>query len=196
MPVSDLQVPMADLSPDVGEALERRGARQVHLYRALAHSPELARTWFDFVWGLRDRATTPRSLREIAILRTAVRHGSEYEWAHHVRMAKEAGVLDETIRAVERWPDDADLADVADDADDADVADVADVALSFSQDEELALRLTDAICDGSVPDALVDACLASFGATGYVEMVLTISAYVMVPRVLEALRVPLEPTAS
>lgn len=171
-------MPLADLSPDVGEALERRGARQVHLYRALAHSPELARTWFDFVWSLRDQATTPRSLREIAILRTAVRHGSDYEWAHHVRMATEAGVLDETIRAIERWPDDA------------------DDAPSFSREEDLALRLTDAICDGTVPDELVDACLALFGATAYVEMVLTISAYVMVPRVLEALRVPLEATVS
>lgn len=169
----DLQVPLADLSPDVAEALERRGARQVHLYRALAHSPELARAWFDFVWNLRDGATTPRSLREVAILRTAVRHGSDYEWVHHVRMAKEAGVPDETIDAVKRWPDGA---------------------TGFRADEDLTLRLTDGICDGAVPDELVGACLAAFGPTGYVDMVLTISAYVMVPRVLEALRVPLEAT--
>lgn len=173
--MTDPQVPLADLPPDVREALARRGARQVHLYRALAHSPALAGTWFDFVWNLRDQATTPRSLREIAILRTAVRHGSDYEWAHHVHMAKDAGVTDETIRSVEHWPHDAS---------------------SFSSEEELALRLTDAICDGTVPDELVDASLASFGAAGYVEMVLTISAYVMVPRILEALRVPLEATVS
>lgn len=155
----------------VADELRRRGAAQANLYRALSNSPAVVDAWLGFIWALRDRCGTPRALREIAILRTAVRCGSDYEWAHHVRMAREAGVPDSKIEAVKDW---------------------ARSRASFSDREVLALQLADTIVEGAVPEPLVRAGVEAFGPEAYVELAVTVSAYVMVPRVLDALRVPLE----
>lgn len=155
----------------VEEVLRGRGAAQTNLYRVLSNSPAVADAWLGFIWALRDRCRTPRPLRELAILRSAVRSGSDYEWAHHVRMARAAGVPDAQVDAVKDWT--RSLA-------------------RFSDDEVLALRLADAIFEGEVPDLLFEAGVEAFGPEEYVELVVTISAYFMVPRVLDALRVPLE----
>lgn len=169
--MEDRVIPLAELPDDVAEVLRDRGAAQVNLYRALAHSPAMVETWLHFLWDLRDRCRTPRPLRELMILRTGVRSGSDYEWTHHVRMAGAAGVAEDKIAAVKEWPASAE---------------------GFDQDERVALELADAIVDGAVPDALVKEALKTWGAEGYVELVVTAAAYVMVPRVLDALRVPLE----
>jgi 4-carboxymuconolactone decarboxylase len=164
-------VPLADMHPEIESELRRRGARQLNLYRALSSSPDLARAWLAFIWTLRDDCRTPRPLRELMILRTAVRHASCYEWAHHAAMARAEGVPESRIDAVKRWPSSAD---------------------EFAAEERTVLELADAICDGTVPDALAAASLESFGPQGHVELVVTAAAYVMVPRVLDGLRVPLE----
>jgi hypothetical protein len=58
----------------------------------------------DFLWALGDDCRTPQGLREIAILRTAVRHSSEFEWLRHEAIALPAGVL-EYVVASGRWLD-------------------------------------------------------------------------------------------
>jgi len=39
--------PLAPLQPDIAENVESLGAKQVNLYRALAHVPELLRAWIN-----------------------------------------------------------------------------------------------------------------------------------------------------
>lgn len=165
-------MPPAQLPEDVEEFLSRRSAAQVNLYRALANAPDLVRAWRSFLWDLRDRCESPRSVRELVVLRCAARHASEYEWAHHAAMARSAGVSEEQIEAVV-------------DGTDADC---------FAAGDKLALELTDAICDGGVSDDLAARAVGRFGPAVYVELALTASAYVMVARVLDALGVPLEDT--
>ena len=46
-------IPLAPLPPDIAEHVESLGAKQVNLYRALAHAPELLRAWINFAWALR-----------------------------------------------------------------------------------------------------------------------------------------------
>lgn len=164
------RVPAAGLPEDVAAMLAGRGAAQLNLYRALANSPAVVRAWRDFLWTLRDDCISPRSLREIAILRTAVRHCSQYEWFHHASMAVAAGVDTRVVASLGRWRD----------------------ADALSDDERLVLELADAVCDGHVPQALAETALDRFGAERYVELVVTIGTYVMVPRVLDALGVPTE----
>lgn len=164
-------VPLSDLPEHVAEVLDGRGAAQTNLYRALSNSPAMVDAWLHFLWDLRDRCHSPRALREIAILRTAVRSRSDYEWAHHLRMARSAGVTEEQVAAVADWRRAGD---------------------AFGPQERLALELADAIVDCAVPDTLVDEAVRAWGPEKYVELVVTVSAYVMVPRVLDALRVPLE----
>jgi enoyl-CoA hydratase len=162
--------PLAELPPDVAQTLQDRGARQLNLYRALSSSPEVARAWLGYIWSLRDDCVaTPRLLRELVILRTAVRHASLYEWHHHRLMA--AGLGEEKLAAVADWRGSA----------------------VFSEDERTALELADAVCDGEVPGEVARAVAGRFGDRGLVELAVTAGAYVMVPRVLSALGVEIEP---
>ena len=164
------RVPAARLPEDVAVMLAGRGAAQLNLYRALANSAAIVRAWRDFLWSLRDDCISPRALREIAILRTAVRHRSQYEWLHHASMAVAAGVGTQVVASLGQWRD----------------------ADTLSDDQRLVLELADAVCDGQVPQALAETALERFGAERYVELVVTIGTYVMVPRVLDALGVPTE----
>jgi 4-carboxymuconolactone decarboxylase len=164
------RVPAAALPEDVAAMLAGRAAGQLNLYRALANSAAVVRAWRDFLWSLRDDCISPRTLREIAILRTAVRHSSQYEWVHHASMAVAAGVDARVVASLGRWRDTDTLSD----------------------DERLVLELADALCDGRVPQALAETAVQRFGAEQYVELVVTIGTYVMVPRVLDALGVPTE----
>ncbi len=170
--MSGWRVAPAELPEDVEGFLARRGAAQVNLYRALANSPDLVRAWRSFLWCLRDRCDSPRSIRELVVLRCALRHASEYEWAHHAAMARAAGVSEEQIASVMGRPD----------------------APCFSAGEQLALELTDAVCDGAVSDDLAARAVDQLSSKVYVELALTAAAYAMAARVLDALGVPLEDT--
>lgn len=63
----------------------------------LVHHPKLARAFLKFNVELLYRSSLPGHLRELAILRTAHRRGCEYEWVHHIRIGKEAGLTDSDI---------------------------------------------------------------------------------------------------
>jgi 4-carboxymuconolactone decarboxylase len=161
--------PLAELPADVETTLRARGARQLNLYRALSSSPEVVRAWLGYIWSLRDDCVaTSRLLRELVILRTAVRHASPYEWHHHRHMAAELG--EAKLAAVADWRGCA----------------------VFDEGEHSALALADAICDGEVPDSVARAVADRFGDRGLVELAVTAAAYVMVPRVLSALGVEIE----
>src|SRR3954471_471256 len=96
-------VPLLDLEGQIGERVGGLKAKQVNLYRSLAHTPDLLDAWINWAWALRERCHTSRSLREIMILRTAVVMRSEYEWHQHVVMAGEAGVSPDKIHAIAGW---------------------------------------------------------------------------------------------
>lgn len=163
-------LPLLELEGELGERVRGLGAKQVNLYRSLAHTPELLQAWIDWAWALREKCATPRSLREIMILRTAVVMRSEYEWHQHVTMAERAGVPKNKVHAVTAWQS-SDL---------------------FDAQERAALMLTDAMLTGSVPDAVHDELAQHFSDSDRVELVLTAGFYAMVPRVLDACRVPVE----
>jgi hypothetical protein len=52
--------------------------------------------------------------------------------------------------------------------------------------------LTDAIIDGTVPDETIDELERHFDHAQRVELTVTAAFYAMVPRILDALRVPVE----
>ncbi len=58
-------LPLLPLEGELGERVSSLGARQVNLYRSLAHTPELLDAWIDWAWALRAKCTTPRALREL-----------------------------------------------------------------------------------------------------------------------------------
>lgn len=161
---------LLELEGELGERVRALGARQVNLYRSLAHTPDLLHAWIDWAWALREHCATARSLREVMILRTAVVMRSEYEWQQHVVMAESAGVPADKIRAIAAWQSSA----------------------LFDGPERAALMLTDAMLTGSVPDAVHEELARHFTDADRVELILTAGFYAMVPRVLDACRVPVE----
>ena len=72
-----------------------------NLMATLARHPKLARAFLRFSGYLLFGSTLPARIREQAILRVAHRRGCAYEWEHHVKMAKEAGLSDADITAAQ-----------------------------------------------------------------------------------------------
>ncbi len=142
-----------------------------NLYRVLGHAPDMLRAWLDMAWPLRLKPTTSRRLRELIILHLARSVRSGYEWAHHVPLALEAGVLQSEIDALEagEMPD------------------------SLAAAEQAALTVAGEIAAG--PEATPEAMAGLepyFDPSEIVEIVLTASFYVCVARVIGSLQVPLE----
>ena len=104
------------------------------------------------------------------ILRGSQIAEAEYEWHQHRRMASEAGVRDEQVEALAAWR----------------------TSELFDDREKAALGLTEAMIQGRVPDDVDAEVGRHFSPAERVELILTAGFYVMVPRVLDALRVPIE----
>ena len=95
------------------------GGRVFNVFGTLIHHPDLFRRWLVFANHVLGKSTIDVRQREVLILRTAKLVDSEYEWGQHVVIAKEAGLNDDEIQAIETSGDGLDqveqlLCDVAD----------------------------------------------------------------------------------
>jgi AhpD family alkylhydroperoxidase len=104
------------------------------------------------------------------IVRGAQITGCDYERLHHEAMARAAGVTDEELRSLARWQE----------------------SELFSEPERAALELMEAILDGVSPGAVLGRLSEHFDAKARVELIVTAGMYAMVPRVIDALRLPLD----
>jgi alkylhydroperoxidase family enzyme len=86
----------SDLLPEHQDLL----ARNLNLYRVLAHSPRAARSLNTLARFIRDGSLLDPRLRELAILQVTYLTGSAWGFSHHVRIGREVGVSDDEIRAV------------------------------------------------------------------------------------------------
>ncbi len=167
---SHTAIPLAPLPDSVAARVREAGATGVNLYRALANAPRLLEAFIDFAWALREYCDTPRTLRELVILRTAQRTLSQYEWNQHRLMAAKAGVDEYQVAELPMWR----------------------TSPAFTEAERAALALTDALVDGHVPDEVNTTIDEHFGVQARVELTLTAAFYCAVPRLLDGLRVPVE----
>jgi AhpD family alkylhydroperoxidase len=76
-----------------------------HLFLTMARQPKLFRGWLFFAGRLMPGGKLPRRETELVILRVAHQRGCAYEFEHHVRLGKRAGVTAEDIKRVEAGPD-------------------------------------------------------------------------------------------
>jgi 4-carboxymuconolactone decarboxylase len=100
------------------------------LARVLAHYPKLGKAFYTFGRHLLLESSLPHRLRELATLRVAWHHKSEYEWYHHARFGKQIGLSDEEIKAVKQGPE----------------------AKIWTRADRCVLRLTDELCTRSEVD--------------------------------------------
>ena len=165
------RVPSAQFEPVLQKRLEELWGKPVNLYRALGNHPALAAAWTEFANAIRHDSKTPRALREIMILRTAQIASSEYEWAHHLRMARKAEVSEAKIAALPSWR----------------------TSGEFSARERAALALTEAVMACNVSDEVHAEVKRHFSDAEFVELSLTAGFYAMVSRMLDAMRVEMDP---
>ena len=142
----------------------------LNLYRVLGHHANLLSAWIEFAYTLRRDCKTARTLRELMILRGAQLEGSAYEWHQHRRWARQQGVPPEQIEDLFFWRE----------------------SPRFSPAECAALALTESMMHGDVSDADFAELAKHFSSSEIIELALTAGFYAMVPRVLNALKVPIE----
>ncbi len=75
-------------------------ARNINLYRLLAHSPRAARSLNTLARFIRDGSRLDPRLRQLAILQVGYVTRSAYEYSHHIRISRDFEVSDDDIRAI------------------------------------------------------------------------------------------------
>lgn len=141
--------------------------RALNIFTTLGRHPELFRRWVTF-GGTLLAGTLPGRERELAILRTAVRCGAEYEWSHHAGTARSLGVAEEELAAL-RLPLEAH---------------------PWSEDDRALLRAVDEMHDTwTLSDGTWAPMLSRFGDAGAIELVMLVGQYHLVALALRVLRV-------
>jgi AhpD family alkylhydroperoxidase len=82
------------------------GGAPPNVFTTLARHRTLFRPWLRFAGALMPGGTLPRQETELLILRVAHNCGCDYEWHHHERLGREAGLSAEDIERVRRGPSD------------------------------------------------------------------------------------------
>jgi alkylhydroperoxidase family enzyme len=86
----------SDLAPEHQHLM----ARDITLYKALAHSPGALENLSGVGRYIRHESTLDPKLRELAILQVGYLARSPYEWSHHVKIGHDFGMTDDDIDAI------------------------------------------------------------------------------------------------
>ncbi len=143
----------------------------LNVITTLARHRELFKAWVGLGTMLLMNGTLPARDRELAILRTAHNAACTYEWAHHVALAKDAGLTDGEITALESGLDEHFWA---------------------SRDRAIVAAADELHFSGTLNDASWAALADHFDETGLIELVVLIGHYQMLGYALNALGVRLE----
>jgi 4-carboxymuconolactone decarboxylase len=142
-----------------------------NLHRTLAHHEKLGKRWFVFANHILAKNSVPARERELAILRIGWLCGSEYEFGHHARIGRMAGLSDEEIKRVTVGPD----------------------APGWSAADGTLVRAADELFnDQKISDATWAALSERFDTKQMMDLVFTIGNYNLVSMVLNTLGVQRE----
>ena len=163
--------------PEFAELIEKfragRRGRLINIYRMLLNSPALAESWFNHSNAVRWKTTLDGRLREIVIIRMGHLAKSQYVLRQHVpSLALADGMTLEECDALADWR----------------------ATTLFSARERAALAYADTMTrDVEVPDTIFAEVARHFDPRQTVELTVLIGTYNMNARVLQALRLDLEP---
>ena len=82
-----------------------RGGEAPNIFSTLAHHPKLLKRWRVFATHILNKSTLPARERELLILRIGWRARAPYEFSHHVRIGRRAGLTTEDIERIKLGPD-------------------------------------------------------------------------------------------
>ena len=141
-------------------------------YGILLHSPDLAARVADTGAYVRFDFDMPESLKETVIITAAAHQKSQYEFAAHARLARQAGVPESTIKAIAQGT----------------------APEGLSGDEELLVRYTtELLRNHKISDSTFNAVKDKWGDRGVVDVTTLIGHYLLVAQILAAFDVELAP---
>lgn len=156
---------------EIFDRIEQRGGTVLNLFKVMAHTPEVGRSFLQLGSAILNQGILPANLRELAILRVGYLLDAHYEWAHHMPLALRAGVSKEQIDALPEW----------------------EASPQFDALEKAILRYTDEVTiHAEVCNETFAALRRFLDEQGIVELTTAVSYYCMVCRILKALKVDLE----
>jgi AhpD family alkylhydroperoxidase len=144
------------------------GGQPPHVFTTLARHRGLFRRWLWFAGGLMPGGKLPRADSELVILRVAHNTGCDYEWGHHERIGRRAGLAPEEIERVRSGPG----------------------AEGWRPRQRLLLRAADELhSEGRIGDALWAELAAELDEVRLLELCLLVGHYEMLAMTLESVRV-------
>jgi alkylhydroperoxidase family enzyme len=152
------------------DTFKDEGRQPSDIFRALANVPGLMTAHRALPQALRGQESCPPRLRELGVLRLAQLVGSAYEWSHHRPVALDAGITAEQAAALAAWRESA----------------------VFAAAERLVLAAAEAVHEMAVTDELFSSLEAELGPAGAMELIVVISQYEAVARIIQALGVEVE----
>ncbi|MDQ1033384.1 4-carboxymuconolactone decarboxylase [Streptomyces umbrinus] len=140
------------------------------IWATLAHHQEALRRFILFGNHVLGKNTLPLSSRELMILRIAVRARAAYEWDQHVRIARRAGLTDDTILAAATGDWDG-----------------------LEELDRVLLSATDSLLDRQgVDDELWDRLTAHLSTEQVIDVLYTVGQYLTIATVINTLGVQVE----
>jgi alkylhydroperoxidase family enzyme len=159
-----------DLAPEDRELLERN----LNLYKVIAHSPDGARAFAAPALYVRHHSRLDPRLRELAIIQIGFERGVSYEYAHHIEIGRNAGLSDDDIRAI--------------------ATESSGGTTHLSAIERAVLAAARELFEKpALSDAVFAELAKELDAERIVDLIISISTYCGVVRLLGALEVDLEP---
>jgi len=160
----------SDLAPEDQKLLERN----ITLHRALANSPNGLRAFGALGQFIRHKSRLDPRLRELAILQVGYLARAPYEWSHHVKIGRDFGVTDEDIHAL--------------------IAETEGRASKLEPLPKLVLKAAREMTnDLAISEATFAALRKDLDNERIVDLVITISFYNAVVRLLGSLAIDVEP---
>lgn len=153
--------------------IEERGAVG-HIHRAVMGTPNLFRRFLAYADELRNRTQLDPRLRELALMTVGRITGATYEFTHHWNISLRVGVSRDQLEQLAQW----------------------ERSSAFDDREKAVIRYAcEATTDIRVTDSTFDALRGFLDNRRILELVHNVAFYNMVVRILEPLKVELEPGA-
>ncbi|MBV2152447.1 MBL fold metallo-hydrolase [Kitasatospora sp. SUK 42] len=154
-----------------GDAGPLEGFPVPNVLAVIGHHPDLLAHLAPLLAQLNQGLIPPRA-RELAILRTAHRSGSPYEWRHHVRLGALVGLTGPEIARVPAGPDHP----------------------GWNEDDRTLLRAVDELHDAhALSTGTWQALVARHREPQVLELLALVGTYRMIAGILNSCRVPIDP---
>jgi alkylhydroperoxidase family enzyme len=148
------------------------GGRPPNVFTTLARHRRLFRRWLRFAGALMPGGLLPRAESELVILRVARNCGSEYEWGHHERLGRAAGLTAAEIEAAREGPG----------------------AAGLSPRQDLLLRVADELhAERTIGEELWRELRPAYSDAELIELCMLVGHYEMLAMTLNALAVQPDP---